>query len=267
MGVKVVVAWLRRGVKSLFVVNFATLWLLLREGRKMAVAYMRQVYTLYLHRAFLPLRTTVPALLPSVAVTERFPGIDLSQVELLFPLPRPGGVSVEELVILACLVRHLKPKRLVEIGTAEGRTTLNLALHTPADAEIFTFDLPPTHLGATVAESGLNYRQMGISEPGCLFRDHPLSTKIRLVLADSTQFDWTPFERSVDFVFIDGAHDYESVRKDSQNALRIVRPGGVILWHDYGVADGVTLCLNEQAKRLPLVWLKGTALACFVWEG
>jgi hypothetical protein len=140
MGVKVVVAWLRRGVKSLFVVNLATLWLLLRESRKMAVAYMRQVYTLYLHRAFLPLRTTVPALLPLVAVTERFPGIDLSQVELLFPLPRPGGVSVEELVILACLVRHLKPKRLVEIRTAEGRTTLNLALHTPADAEIFTFD-------------------------------------------------------------------------------------------------------------------------------
>jgi predicted O-methyltransferase YrrM len=266
MSVKVVVAWLRRGVKSLFVVNLATLWLFLREGKKRAVGYMRQVLTLYLHRAFSHL-PTIPPLLPSVAVTERFPGIDLSQVELLFPLPRPGGVSVEELIILACLVRHLKPKRLVEIGTAEGRTTLNLALHSPPDAEVITFDLPPTHLGATVTESGLNYRQMGISEPGCLFREHPLSAKIRLILADSTQFDWSPFERSVDFVFIDGAHDYESVRKDSQNALRIVRPGGVILWHDYGVMDGVTLCLNEQAEQLPIVWLKGTTLACFVWEG
>jgi len=251
-------------MKSLFVLNLAALWLLLREGRKMAVAYMRQAYTLYLHRAFLPLRTTVPPLLPSVVVTELFPDIDLSQVELLFPLPRPGGIALEELVIIACLVRHLKPKRLVEIGTAEGRTTLNLALHTPADAEIFTFDLPPTHLGATVAESGLNYRQMGIPEPGCLFRSHPLAGKIRLILADSTQFDWSPFENSVDFVFIDGAHDYLSVRKDTENALRLLRPRGVILWHDYGVAEGVTLWLNELAKDLPLVWLKDTSLASLI---
>ena len=251
----------------MIVFNLATLWLFLREGKKMAVAYLRQTWTLYLYRALLPLRTTVPPLLPSASVTEQFPGIDLSRVELLFPSPRPGGVSVEELVILACLVRHLQPKRLVEIGTAEGRTTLNLALHTPPEAEIFTLDLPPTHLSPVASESGPNYRQLGIPEPGCLFRDHPLSAKIRLILADSTQFDWSPFEGSVDFVFIDGAHDYESVRQDTENALRILRPGGVILWHDYGVADGVTLCLNEQVKRLPLVWLKDTTLACLVWRG
>ena len=71
---KVIAAWLRRGMKSLFVLNLAALWLLLREGRKMAVAYMRQAYTLYLHRAFLPLRTTVPPLLPSAVPisTKRF---------------------------------------------------------------------------------------------------------------------------------------------------------------------------------------------------
>lgn len=264
MMMEIVIAWVKRSLKSLFVLNLATLWLLLREGRKMAVAYMRQAYTLYLHRAFLPLRTTVPPLLPSVVVTELFPDIDLSQVELLFPLPRPGGIALEELVIIACLVRHLKPKRLVEIGTAEGRTTLNLALHAPADAEIFTFDLPPTHLDATVAESGLNYQQMGIPEPGCLFRNHPLADKIRLILADSTQFDWSPFEGSVDFVFIDGAHDYWSVRKDTENALRLLRPKGVILWHDYGVVEGVTLWLNELAKDLPLVWLKDTTFACLI---
>lgn len=68
----------------------------------------------------------------------------------------------------------------------------------------------------------------------------------------------------MDFVFVDGAHDYQSVRKDTENALRLLRPGGVILWHDYGVAEGVTLCLNELAKDLPLVWLKDTAFACLI---
>ncbi len=90
-----------------------------------------------------------------------------------------------------------------------------------------------------------------------------MAAKIRLVLADSTKFDWSPYERSVDFVFIDGAHDYESVRKDTENALRIVREGGIILWHDYSISKGVTLCLNELRQRLPVVWIQGTTLACY----
>jgi predicted O-methyltransferase YrrM len=82
-------------------------------------------------------------LLPEIPIEMLYPSIDLSQIELLYPLPRAGGVRVDELVIISAIVRHLKPKRLVEIGTAEGRTTLNLALHSPQDSEVITLDLPP----------------------------------------------------------------------------------------------------------------------------
>ena len=36
-----------------------------------------------------------------------------------------------------------------------------------------------------------------------------------------------------DFVFIDGAHDYESMKKDIQACKRILRPGGIICGHDF----------------------------------
>lgn len=154
----------------------------------------------------------------------------------------------------------MQPKRLVEIGTAEGRTTINIALHSPQDSEVITLDLPPEAPSAE-PESGDDYRQLGIPKPGILSKNHPLSQKIRLILADSTKFDWKPYEGSVDFVFIDGAHDYESVQKDTENAMKIVRTGGVIIWHDYGVVDGVTRCLNELATQLPICYISGTSLA------
>ncbi len=48
--------------------------------------------------------------------------------------------------------------------------------------------------------------------------------------------------QGADLVFIDGAHDYPSVKRDIQAALQIVRPGGVISGHDLnepGVAQAV----------------------------
>jgi predicted O-methyltransferase YrrM len=57
-----------------------------------------------------------------------------------------------------------------------------------------------------------------------------------------------------DLVFIDGAHDYESVRADIYKALDALKPGGLIAFHDYrrrpGEYDGrwdagVTQAVNE----------------------
>ncbi|MGQ9520914.1 MAG: class I SAM-dependent methyltransferase [Candidatus Fervidibacter sp.] len=257
--------FLRYLARGLFVINPAAVWLFFSKGKAHAITFLRQIWLLYQWKEILPLLPTVPNYLPKVPFSQLFPDIDTTQATLLYPLSHPGSVSVEELVLLVCLVRHLKPKRLVEIGTAEGRTALNLALHAPPDAEILTLDLPPDAPSPSPQQSGPDYRQMGISEPGVLFRSHPLAHKIRLVLADSTRFDWLPYKGSVDFIFIDGAHDYESVRKDTENALNILRPGGIILWHDYGTVHGVTACLNDLylRQRLPVFWLDGTTLACY----
>ncbi|WP_158547456.1 class I SAM-dependent methyltransferase [Rhodovulum sp. 12E13] len=38
---------------------------------------------------------------------------------------------------------------------------------------------------------------------------------------------------SVDWVYIDGAHDYVSVARDLELCTRVVKPGGIIAGHDY----------------------------------
>lgn len=39
---------------------------------------------------------------------------------------------------------------------------------------------------------------------------------------------------SVDFLFIDGGHDYDTVLDDWNNYGRLVRPGGIVAFHDLG---------------------------------
>src|SRR5271166_4011594 len=64
--------------------------------------------------------------------------------EIWIDLGAPSGeMPPGELASLCSLVRVLQPRRVVEIGTARGWTTLHLARNTPIDCRIFTVDLPP----------------------------------------------------------------------------------------------------------------------------
>ena len=66
-------------------------------------------------------------------------------------------------------------------------------------------------------------------------------------------------------VWVDACHDYEYVCRDTESALRIVAPGGWILWHDYRHTawwSGVTRCLQQlKRKHQALFHVKGTTIA------
>lgn len=64
-----------------------------------------------------------------------------------------------------------------------------------------------------------------------------------------------------DLVFIDGCHHYEYVKKDTQNAIKYLKSGGMIIWHDYGMVRHVSKVVDETAKRLKINAIQGTRLA------
>ncbi|MBA0085864.1 MAG: class I SAM-dependent methyltransferase [Acidobacteria bacterium Pan2503] len=60
-------------------------------------------------------------------------------------------------------------------------------------------------------------------------------------------------EHSVDAVFIDADHEYESVCKDIDAWLPKVKPGGIIAGHDYTPElPGVIRAVNERFERFEL---------------
>lgn len=69
---------------------------------------------------------------------------------------------------------------------------------------------------------------------------------------------------SLDFVFIDAQHDYESVKKDIALWLPKVRPGGIISGHDYSydptykhyeITKAVDEMIPERWVTHDLVWM------------
>lgn len=65
------------------------------------------------------------------------------------------------------------------------------------------------------------------------------------ILIHKTTFDKTDLPL-VDFIYIDANHTYESVKKDIQQALMLLKPNGILAGHDYySEFEGVIKAVNE----------------------
>jgi FkbM family methyltransferase len=180
-------------------------------------------------------------------------------------------VTAFELEVIARLAAYHEPRHLFEIGTFDGRTTLNLASHSPPDAQVFTLDLPPSSVDATalpIESADASY--IDKDRIGARFLGTGWAQRITQLYGDSGTFDFGPFKASMDFIFIDGAHSYDYVLSDSRAALEMAAPGATLLWHDYdprpeSAWHGVVQALDDLQRSDPefsqLRMIVGTSIA------
>lgn len=215
------------------------------------------------------IKPELKAIIPEIDATGLFRD-DMLITMREFPW-KDGNVSVEELVVIVKLIRQYKPERLFEIGTFDGRTTLNLASNSSPEARVYTLDLPSD--GRSVKRQGTLNSDMSFVDKavtGSRFRGTDCEDKITQLYGDSATFDFTPYENKMDFVFIDAAHTYEYILNDSEKALRLLKNRqGIILWHDYKwVWDDARKALNKlyltQAEFKGIRHIKGTTLVCYM---
>jgi predicted O-methyltransferase YrrM len=75
----------------------------------------------------------------------------------------------------------------------------------------------------------------------------PVEGKFKYIQGNSWESAERFQDKSLDFVFIDADHDYDSVRKDIAAYLPKVKPGGVISGHDYNnVWEGLRRAVDER---------------------
>lgn len=68
-------------------------------------------------------------------------------------------------------------------------------------------------------------------------------------------------DNSIDFLFIDGSHEYEDVKKDLLLWLPKVKPGGIIAGHDYDPAwKGVVQAVDEVLGKENITTIKSAFL-------
>jgi predicted O-methyltransferase YrrM len=187
-------------------------------------------------RAAVPKETDV---IPKVLMLEVFSAT--TEIRLLAPAPGIPSVTLPELCLLMHLLARSKARTIFEIGTHIGRTTLNLALNSAANARLYTLDFPHEM-----------QQRYGYSA-GSLFARSPLKKKITQLFGETMEFDFSKYFGTADFIFIDAGHSYEQAMSDSRSALKLLRNGrGTIVWHDYGW-EGVAPALNRlyrEEKRL-----------------
>jgi predicted O-methyltransferase YrrM len=194
---------------------------------------------------------------------------DLKDGTIVLEHMEGGGIftPIDELAYMALITKYIAPKRIFEIGTFRGRTALNFARNSPPDCIVYTLDLPPDgRVDARLATNAADERIISKSETGIDYRGKPDAEKIRQLFGDSTKFDFTPYIESMDLVLVDGAHHYDAVVSDTRNALRMVRPGGWILWHDfanYGDYNDVTRAVLERLPGDQVIQIDQTQLAAY----
>lgn len=139
--------------------------------------------------------------------------------------PRQNPYEIEQLYREIC---RLTPKRVLEIGTARGGTLYLWTQASSDDATIVSVDLPGGEFGGAYPPCRMPF-YLAFAKP---------HQKLHLLRCDSHErhtlehvqvlFD----HKRVDFAFIDGDHTYEGVKQDFQNYGPLVRPGGLIAFHD-----------------------------------
>ncbi|MEM2742136.1 MAG: class I SAM-dependent methyltransferase [Nitrososphaeria archaeon] len=141
---------------------------------------------------------------------------------------RPSQVK-GEITELLKILKSVNPKNIVEIGTAGGGTLFLFAQVARSDALLISIDLPGGPFGGGYPAWKIpfykSFARYATQRIELLRADsHDLNTleKVKEILGDA----------QLDFLFIDGDHTYEGVKKDFEMYGPLVRKGGIMAFHD-----------------------------------
>jgi len=141
---------------------------------------------------------------------------------------KPSQVR-EEIAELLRILKSLNPRICLEIGTAGGGTLFLFAQMANPGATLISIDLPGGPFGGgypawkiPLYKSFARYTTQRIHLLRADSHNPNTLRKVREILAG----------KPLDFLFIDGDHTYEGVRRDFEMYSPLVRKGGMIAFHD-----------------------------------
>lgn len=136
--------------------------------------------------------------------------------------------SRPEITALLRVLKQTSPKRVLEIGTASGGTLFLFTRVAAADALLVSLDLPGGPGGGGYPAWKIPLYQ-AFPLPGQrleLIRDDSHDPAVLSRVADLVG------DQRLDFLFIDGDHSYDGVKRDYEMYGPLVKPGGLIAFHD-----------------------------------
>ena len=181
-----------------------------------------------------------------------------------------GKTSDYEAWILSSLSKI--SKNIFEFGTCSGKTTTLMALNSPNDSKIITLTLNSNqakNLSLDRQDNKVSIRNI-INESNYnkfIFSGKEYEKKISVMFMDSRKLNVDEYLNKFDLIFIDGGHTYSIIENDSIKAFKMIKAGGIILWHDYvpgKTSDkDVVKYLNKISKDKKIFHIENTSLCYF----
>ncbi len=154
---------------------------------------------------------------------------------------RDSLLNLETQRFLALIAQIKKPKTILEIGFFMG-SSMRIWLENTTNALITSIDIDFSKNPNYMTQLELNER-------------------VQLINKDSKELTPKDFKEKFDLIFIDGAHDYKSIKSDTELAFQLISPSGIIIWDDNKYDfPGVWKYLNELQKKFPLKHIPQTSL-------
>jgi|ERR1700674_1085754 Methyltransferase domain len=185
-------------------------------------------------------------------------------------LPDKRAPILLDTAVLLSLAKLVQPKTYFEFGTYLGVQLLNIIANLPPSAHAYTLDLDETSAGK--AEQHENDRPLTLehlqSQDILAFRHSSYESQITRLFGDSNIFDFSPYDRRIDMIFVDGGHDLRTLRSDTENSFRMLNDNhkGCIAWHDYGnpVYPHLKTYLDELSETRDIFFVEGSMVAFYL---
>lgn len=191
-----------------------------------------------------------------------------------------GSVTLLDSSVIISLVHLVNPMRMFEFGTFLGYSTSLLARNSSIDSHVYSIDLGDHKIESSTGgeyinseiltdkSSNDNYLRFVQSQdqvPYILSLEDQFKSKISLLYGDSKTLSVADQKiiGNIDLVFIDGGHDFETIRIDTENAIRMIGNNGVIIWHDFNskIHDDVTVYLHDFSTNNPIFAVNNSLVA------
>lgn len=240
-------------------------WLYRKSGLKAVVysrSYKKLVQTISIEKFLQFLNPTL-----DIKRTCIFPNISLPfNIE-------SGPMPFEDQQAMIKILSFLDPSSIFEFGTNWGFTTAIFVQNTSSKCKIYTLDVCREMFNK---DSLANDKELDMilskQQTGMAYKQLPESAnKVIQIFQDSLKLNWmeTDYPDFFDIILVDACHKYNYVKSDTENSIKKLKTGGILLWHDYypdvSAWTDVFRYINDFAKTYqPVFHLKGTHIAAWI---
>lgn len=147
------------------------------------------------------------------------------------------------------MINHFDKGHFVEIGTFLGKSSSFMGVEILNSAKDIIFDTIDTFQGSPKEINGKHaiFKSIDVKERAVSnLKDLP----VNILNCDSVSASKLYRDESLEFVFIDGAHDYKSICDDLEAWHPKVKKGGYIGGHDYN-NENVKAAVDKFLKQCP----------------